>query len=216
PRLETGGPIVKDKLFLEQTAQFRYGTSDVPSRSEDELKTTTWFSSFTRVDANVSPRHSLVATGGIFPSVAKWATLGTFTPPEATADLHSQMNHAGATERAIWSDTLFSETTGQVHIAENDVLPQGNLPMALLPETTLGNFYSTQHRSTATYQLVKTISGTRNIGAGLHLLKAGSALLSSRYHGTSASRPVLVERSDGTLARRLAFAGLTSQSVDST
>src|SRR5438093_972535 len=54
PRLETGGPIVKDKLFIEQTAQFRYGTSDVPSRPEDELKTTTWFSSFTRVDANMS------------------------------------------------------------------------------------------------------------------------------------------------------------------
>ena len=44
PRLETGGPIVKDQLFLEQTAQFRYGTTDVPSRPENELKTTRWFS----------------------------------------------------------------------------------------------------------------------------------------------------------------------------
>jgi TonB dependent receptor-like, beta-barrel/Carboxypeptidase regulatory-like domain len=216
PRLETGGPIVKDKLFIEQTAQFRYGTSDVPSRSEDELKTTMWFSSFTRVDANVSPRHSLVATGGVFPSVAKWATLGTFTPPDATADIHSQVNHVGATERAIWTDTLFSETTGQIHESENDVLPQGKLPMELLPETTLGNFYNTQHRSTATYQLVETVSGTRNIGGGLHLFKAGFDLLYSRYHGTSASQPVLVERTDGSLARRLDFAGPTSQAVDST
>src|SRR5262249_8442324 len=55
PRLETGGPIIKDQLFLEQTAQFRYGTSDVPSRPEDELKKTKWFSSFSRVDWNVSP-----------------------------------------------------------------------------------------------------------------------------------------------------------------
>src|SRR5206468_4053150 len=140
PRLETGGPIVKDRLFLEQTAQFRYGTSDVPSRSEDELKTTKWFSSFTRVDANLSTRHSLVATGGIFPSVANWATLGTFTPPEATADIHSQVNHACATERVIWSDTLFSETTGQVHESETEVLPQGKPLMELRPEITLGNF----------------------------------------------------------------------------
>ncbi len=216
PRLETGGPIAKDRLFVEQTAQFRYSTSDVPSRPEDELKTTTWFSSFTRVDANMSPRHSLVATGGVFPSVAKLATLGTFTPPDATADLRSQVNHVGATERAIWSDTLFSETTGQVHEAQNDVLPQGAQLMALLPETTLGNFYNTQHRSTATYQLVETVSGTRNISGGLHLFKAGFDLLRSRYQGTSASRPVLVERTDGSLARRLDFAGPTSQSVDST
>jgi len=215
PRLETGGPIVKDRLYIEQTAQFRYGTSDVPSRSEDELKTTKWFSSFTRVDANMSPRHSLVATGGVFPSVATWATLGTFTPPEATVDIHSQVNHAGATERAMWSDMLFSETTGQIHESQNDVLPQSKLPMQLLPQTTLGNFYNSQHRATATYQLVETVSGTRNIG-GLHLFKAGFDLLHSVYDGSSASRPVLIERTDGSLARRLDFAGPTTQAVDST
>jgi hypothetical protein len=214
PRLETGGPIVKDRLFVEQTAQFRYGTSDVPSRSEDELKTTKWFSSFTRVDANVSARHSLVGTGGIFPSIATWATLGTFTPPDATVDIHSHVNHGGVTERALWSDTWFSETTVQIHEYLNDVLPQGKLPMELQPQTTLGNFYNTQHRSTATYQLVETVSGTRNL-AGLHLFKAGFDLLRSNYEGTSASRPVLIERVNGSLARRLEFSGTTAQSVDS-
>src|SRR5437762_1863543 len=34
PRLETGGPIVKERLFVEQAAQFRYGTTDV-ARSEE-------------------------------------------------------------------------------------------------------------------------------------------------------------------------------------
>jgi hypothetical protein len=215
PRLETGGPIVKDKLFVEQTAQFRYGTSDVASRPEDELKTTTWFSSFTRLDANMSPRHSVVATGGIFPSVAKWATLGTFTPPEATADIRSHVNHGGITERALWSDRLFSETTLQIHEYANEVTPQGHLPMELLPETTLGHFYNTQQRATSTYQLVESVSGTRNLG-GLHLFKAGFDLLRSTYQGSSASRPVLIERTDGTLARRLDYFGKTAQSVDST
>jgi hypothetical protein len=215
PRLETGGPIVKDQLFLEQTAQFRYGTTDVPSRPENELKTTRWFSSFTRVDWNISPRHSIVGTGGFFPSAETWATLGTFTPPEATADIHAHVNHGGVTERALWSDTVFSETTVQVHEAQTDVDPQGQLPMQLLPETTLGNFYNTQRRSTATYQLVETISGTRNIAGGLHLYKAGFDVLYSRYNGTSASRPVLIERTDGSLARRLDFTGPSAQAVDS-
>jgi hypothetical protein len=215
PRLETGGPIVKDRLFLEQTAQFRYGTSDVPSRPEDELKTTRWFSSFTRVDWNLSPRHSIVGTGGLFPSAETMATLGTFTPPEATADIHAHVNHGGVSERALWSDTVFSETTVQVHEAQTEVLPQGSLPMQLLPETTLGNFYNTQHRSTATYQIVETVSGTRTMGGGLHLYKAGFDALYSRYEGTSASRPVLIERSDGSLARRLDFTGPSAQSVDS-
>jgi len=216
PRLETGGPIVKDQLFLEQTAQFRYGTSDVPSRPEDELKTTRWFSSFSRVDWNASPRHLIVGTGGFFPSVETWATLGTFTPPEATADIHAHVNQGGVSERALWSDSLFSETSVQVHEAQTDVAPQGALPMALLPETTLGNFYNTQHRNTATYQIVESVSGTKTFGGGLHLYKAGFDVLYSRYDGTSASRPVLIERSDGSLARRLDFTGPSAQSVGST
>lgn len=216
PRLETGGPLVKERLFLEQTAQFRYGASDVPSRPEDELRTTKWFSSFTRVDANLSPRHSMIATGGLSPSVATWATLGTFTPPDATVDIHAHVNHAGVTERALWTDTLFSETTVQVHEYETDVIPQGAAPMVLQPETTLGNFFNRQHRSTAAYQLVEAVSGSRHGLGGLHLFKAGFDLLYSRYDGTSASGPVLIERGNGTLVRRLDFAGPTTQAVGST
>ena len=216
PRLETGGPLITNKLFVEQTAQFRYGTSDVPSRPEDELKTTKLFSSFTRVDANVSPKHSLVGAGGLFPSVNTMATLGTFTPPDATVDVHAHVNHAGVTERALWTDSLFSETTVQVHEYQTSVDPQGALPMALQPQTTLGNFFNTQRRTTTSYQLVQAVSGSRTIGGGLHLFKAGFDLLHSRYDGTSASRPVLIERPDGTLARRLDFAAPTAQAVTST
>jgi TonB dependent receptor len=125
------------------------------------------------------------------------------------------VNHGGVTERALWSDTLFSETTLQLHDYDNEVLPQGLLPMEVRPETTVGNFYNTQHRTTATYQLVETVSGTRDLG-GLHLFKAGFDLLRSNYVGSSASRPVSIERTDGTLARRLDFFGKTAQSVDST
>src|SRR5206468_7055509 len=80
PNLELGGPLLKDRLFLEQTAQYRYSTDDIASRPEDERRTTHWFSSFTRVDANLSPRHSLVGTGGFFPSVTTLASLRPFTP----------------------------------------------------------------------------------------------------------------------------------------
>src|SRR6185312_15662023 len=152
PRLETGGPILKDRLFVEQTAQFRYSNTDVPSRPENELKTDRWFSAFTRVDANLSPQHSLMATGGFFPRVSTDTNLGTFTPVLATVNEHSQVNQAAVTERALWTDSLFSETTVQMHRYTNDVTPRDSQPMALYPETTLGNFYNRQRRNTDTYQ----------------------------------------------------------------
>ena len=40
------------------------------------------------------------------------------------------------TERAVWTDTLFAETTVQMHDYQTDVVPQGTAPMILLPDTT--------------------------------------------------------------------------------
>ena len=216
PRLETGGPIISNRLFVEQTAQYRYGASDVPSRPQDELRTSKWFSSFTRVDANLSPRHSLVATGGFFPSRSSLATLGTFTPPDATVDIHGNVNHGSVTERSVWTDTLISQTTVQMHEYRTEIDPQASLPMRVLPETTLGSFFNRQRRDTASYQWIETLSGSRNGPAGLHLFKVGVDLLHSRYDGSSASGPVLILRSDETLARRLDFLGPTRQEVHST
>jgi Carboxypeptidase regulatory-like domain/TonB dependent receptor-like, beta-barrel len=216
PRVETGGPLIKDRLFLEETAQYRYSAGDVPSLPPDLLKVSEWFSSFTRVDANLSPRHSLVATAGIFPSVFHSATLGTFTPPDATVDLHVNGRQMSATDRVTWTDSLYAETSVQTYDYQTGVEPQGLAPMRLLPQTTLGNFYNQQRRDTTTYQLVEAVSGTHGGLGGLHLFKFGADVLRSQYDGTSISRSVFIERTDGTLARRLDFSGPTLQSIGST
>ena len=216
PSVETGGPIIRERLFLEQTAQFRLSKTDVPSRPENELRTDQWFSSFTRVDGNLSPKHSFVATGGIFPRATDFANLGTFTPPDATVNLHSHVNHGAISERALWSDSFFTETSVQLHQYETRDDPLGNATMQLTPETTLGNFYNRQARQASTFQLVETGSGSRNAWGGLHLYKFGLDLLHNEYDGSSASRPVDILRENGTLARRLDFTGATTQSIAST
>jgi carboxypeptidase family protein len=114
PGFVTGGPIGDGSVWLEQSAQYRYDTTDIPSRPEDQLKTAQSLSTFTRVDAKLSPRHSLIVTGGVFPSSVDQATLGTFTPPAATADTSSQAVHGMLTERVILSTRTFLESTVQV------------------------------------------------------------------------------------------------------
>ena len=216
PRFETGGPLINGRLFLEQTAQYRYEAQDVSSRPEDELKRSQWFSAFTRVDANLTGHHSLVGTVALFPSKTTLATLGTFTPPEASADLHNRANQVGISERAVWTDMLFAETTVQMHEYRTRVDGPGTAPMELLPETTVGNFFNEQRRTTMSYQVIETLSGSRQGPLGLQLFKAGVDLLHSRYDGSSVSRPVLIRRSDGRLVRRLDFDGPTRQSAGST
>ena len=216
PNIEVGGPLKKGRVFLEQTAQYHYHATDVASRPESELKTSEWFSSFTRVDAVLSSRHSLAVTGGFVPGTARQTTLGTFTPPDATADVIDRVGHAMLTERSLWGSAAVVETTVQFHEYQTGVHGQGSAPMELLPETTLGNFYNRQQRDTSAYQWIETASGSRHAPGGLHLFKVGFDLLHAGYDGTSESGPVLIARSDGTLARRLDFGGPTVQSVHTT
>lgn len=211
PRFETGGPILKDRLFVQQAAQYRYRSSDVPSRPPDELRRSHGFSSFTRVDAALSPRHQLVALAGFFPTFTKYSTLGTFTPLEATTDMHGGVNTAAVTERSLWSDTVFTETTVEVNRYRTDARPQGDRAMDLLPENTLGHFFNRQVRSTSSYQLIETLSGSARHGDVQHLFKGGLDVLHSRFHGSSESAPVLVRRTDGTMVRRLDFSGRAVQ-----
>ena len=216
PSLETGGPIVKSRLFLEQTAQFRWDSTDVPSRPENELKTTQSYGSLTRLDANVSPRHMLAISGGFERGHAADATLGTFTPPEATADISDDIDYAMVTERTLLRGATFVESTLQVHQYRTGVSGQGTAPMELLPETTIGDFFNRQNRETSTMQWVETVSTSHKWPGGLHLVKFGADVMKSDYQGTSVSAPVLVERTDGSLARRLDYGGPTAQQVHST
>ena len=93
----------------------------------------------------------------------------------------------------------------EFHTYDTSVLGKGPAEMQLLPGTTLGNFFNRQDRSTTSFQWVETVSTSRKGPLGMHAMKAGIDLLHTGYDGTSASRPVLVRRSDGTLARQLVF-----------
>lgn len=216
PRLDTGGPLVDGKLFLRQTAQYRYTATEIASRSQDEVRVDKWLSTFTRLDANAPAGHALVVSGGLFPRQADHATLGTFTPPEAAADLDERIAHGAFIDRAAWTDTIFSESTVRVQQHRTEVEPRGPGAMRLLPETTSGHFFNDQRRTSSSYQWVTTVAATRDGVGGLHLLKLGVDLLHSRYEGFSASKPVLVAASDGRLVRRLDFHGPSMQRVAST
>jgi len=218
PSFEIGGPLKRGRVFLDQAVQYRYQTTDIPSRPETELKRTYMFSSLTRVDTTLSSRHSLIVSGGFAPSTTKQATLGTFTPPDATVNIGDDIAHGMLAERALLGKGTEIESTVEFHTYRTDVDGQGHAPMRLLPETTLGNFFNVQRRDSDSLQWIETASHAykgKGLG-GVHLFKVGLDVLQSRYDGSSDSTPVSIARSDGTLARRLDFDSTTTQSVHST
>jgi hypothetical protein len=173
-------------------------------------------SSLTRIDSTLSPRHSLIVAGGFAPSTTKQATLGTFVPPDATVTITDDVAHGMVVERALLGKGTEIESTVEAHTYRTDVDGQGRAPMTLLPETTLGSFFNVQHRNTGAIQWIETASHSYKGLGGLHLFKLGLDVLHGSYDGSSDSAPLLIARSDGTLARRLDFDRRTRQSVHST
>jgi carboxypeptidase family protein/TonB-dependent receptor-like protein len=216
PSVEIGGPLKRGRIFLDQAVQYRYQTTDIPSRPETELKRQDMFTSLTRVDTILSPRHSLIVSGGFAPSTTRQATLGTFTPPDATVNIGDDVAHGAIAERALLGKGTEIESTIEAHTYRTDVDPHGNAQMTLLPETTRGNFFNVQRRRTDSLQWIEAASHSYKGLGGVHLFKAGLDVLHSTYDGSSDSTPLFIARSDGTLARRLDFEPHTEQSVHST
>jgi len=216
PRFEIGGPVIRDRLFLEQTAQVRYQVGDQSSVSESSQRTTKALSAFTRVDASLAPRHLLVSTVGIFPAATELATVGTFTPADASVNIHVFGRQAALTERAVWSNRTIGETTFQWYESRTSVDPLGTRPMELQPDVILGNYFNTQHRLSTQYQLVEAVTTNRTAAGVAHTLKFGADVLHALYTGTSESRAMLMERADGTVVRRLDFSGASAQRVSGT
>src|SRR5262249_23599964 len=154
-----------------------------------ELKTSQWFASMTRIDANMSPHNTLAITTGFDNADASHATLGTFTPPTATANMSDNLGYAILTERALISNATFLQT--RVRVRENDPRASGQtpLPRILLPETTFGVFYNRQRRQSSTVQWVEAISTSRNGFGAQHLIKVGTDVMADTYDGQSGSSP---------------------------
>jgi hypothetical protein len=216
PRIGVGGPIVKNRVFLEESAQFRYELSEVWSRPPDETKTSKWLSNFTRVDATVSPKLSIIGNVNLFRSAADNVTLSTFNGPAVSPDADDHFASGSLAIHAPLSTRVVLESTFQASSLTTQVAPHGDLSMQLIPSGNTGNFFNQQSRSTSTMQWVQTMTGTYDWGRVSHLFKAGFDVMRTDLTGSSDSGPVSVRRDDLTLARALVFSGPVWQHVTST
>ena len=80
-----GGPLIRNELFVAQSFRYRVVNTKVPARptidNDNHLES---FDSFTQIDANLSPRHSLTGTLSFFPRDIELVNVDTFTPRETS------------------------------------------------------------------------------------------------------------------------------------
>ena len=129
------------------------------------------------------------------------ATLGTFIPPAATVDLRTRANQIAVTERALGTDTVFG----------GDDLVQLTIirPMCCAKDSRASAAAAGDHPATSS--ISSTAIPSPNRSSQPVVAKAPAAYICSKlgstwaqHDGSSLSRPVLIERSDGR-RRRLDF-----------
>ncbi|MGE3841034.1 MAG: TonB-dependent receptor [Vicinamibacterales bacterium] len=217
PRLSITGPLKRDRLLLGAYFQYRYLRTPVRSLPDQPDLGLDSFDSFTRLDAVLSPRHSMVGAVIYFPRKISNATMTTFRPPDSTPKFTQEGFAIGVIDRLILTGNTVLETTFSGRLFEVDLETKGNGPMVFAPQTQSGPYFNREERHVHSLQFVEAVSISRDDFAGQHVFKFGVDVQRSGFDGDHRSQTIEVRRLDGSLAERTVFSpSLTHPEVNGT
>jgi hypothetical protein len=207
PRVYMGGPLLKNKLNITQA--FDYFIKNRPVRGlpwpHDETRTR-GFTSFTGLQAILSPKHLLTASVVAFSLRAEFADTSTLVPQSASSNSNSKGVYASLSDNYQFSSgtlaTMFRYTR-----FDSNAYGQGVQDMLITPNGVGGNAFNSWTRTANQFEALPTFRLARKTWLGSHDLTVGTDVVHRSYTGASHSRPVLLLREDGTLAERIDFRG---------
>jgi hypothetical protein len=214
PRLTVSGPLIKNRVAFTQSLEYRFVRTPVqslpPLQRDTKLET---FDSFTQVDLSLTDRHTATTSFSIFPEKLAYLGLNTFTPQEATPDLHRRGYQTSFQDRYVFGTGLL---TSQFNYQKSDadILPNSTAPYRLLLETTEGGFFNRQDRESRRFEWQEIYQFGEHQFQGTHTLKAGFDFSRSSYDGRQAFSPVDVIGTAGYAVERIQFGAPTHFSVD--
>ncbi|MBI4462715.1 MAG: TonB-dependent receptor, partial [Acidobacteria bacterium] len=206
-----GGPLLKERLTLLQSFQYRFVRSPVTSLPETEQDTELEsFDSFTQLDATFNPNHRLTLAVSFYPQKSRFANLNTFNPQEVAANYRQRGWMAGLQDRWLLGDGSLLESTFSLKEFDVDIFPaRPGHAMVFRPERVFGSSFNTQNRITRRTEWLEVYSLAPRQARGQHLLRVGFGLSRNLFRGFHESNTVLIKRADGTLAERIDFFGPT-------
>ena len=214
PRLTVSGPLVKNRVAITESIEYRFVRTPVtslpPMQRDTKLET---FDSFTQLDMSLTETHTATVSFAVFPEKFAYLGLNTFTPQESTPDLHQRGYQTALQDRYVFGTGLL---TSQFNYQKSDadILPNSTAPFQLLLETTEGGFFDRQSRRSDRFEWQEIYQfGARHFH-GTHILKAGLDYSHSGSDGRQAFSPADVIGTAGYSLERIEFGAPTRFSVD--
>ncbi len=211
PRLRLAGPIQRGRLWFAETVNYRFVRSRVNElessgldRSEQQFES---FDALTQIDYAVRPSQRIIGTFVWFPNNIDNAQLDTLHPFDATPDLAQRGWTAAITERAIFGTGTTLDTSFSIKQFDVGIQPKTFDPTEITVTGVRRNYFNRFDRDSRRYDGSAVLARSINDRVGNHLVKVGASAARTSYDGIDASLPILVIRSDGSLAQRIDFAG---------
>jgi hypothetical protein len=207
PRVTTGGPLVKGKVSLLESAQYEFSQTRVFGLPAFESDTKVQsFESYTRVDWSISEPNHFTASALIAPRKTTYAGLNTFNPQAVTPNIKYDNVLGSVSDQLVVGQSRVLEMRVSVKQFNANIYPsQGRGPMMLAPDVNAGSYFNDQDRTSRRAEWLTTYN-FMPIGPA-HLMKLGAGVTSETFDGVSTSRPVDIVRADGTLSQESVFLG---------
>lgn len=208
PRFVFSGPIKKNKAWWFQDIDGEYDTNLDTSLPSGANTHPLWRAdTLSKVNVNLT-QSNILSTSFLFNHEKdERVGLSQFTPVQSTTDQHHDEWLADVKDSAYFSDQMLVETGIGVSEFHTDVRPRGSLPSLLNPNGAAGSAFERSD------QRARRVQGLANIFLppvqwhGRHEFKVGTDLDAIKYDQSFLRHPILIVRSDGTLARSATFFG---------
>jgi hypothetical protein len=214
PRMTFTGPIIKDRVALMQSFEYRFVRTPVnslpPLQRDTKLES---FNSYTQTDLAINPKQTATLSLAIYPQKLDYMGLNTFTPQPSTADFHQrgyqvygQHRYLAGSESALISQFSYKSY-------DADVTAQNDDPYQLLIDTTEGGYFNRQARRTSRFEWQESYQFAPRQFFGSHQSRAGLNYAHSSYQGKQTFLPVEIIGAYGTPIERISFTQPSSFSI---
>ena len=215
PRATITGPVLKDRIAITQSFEYRYVRTPVnslpPAQRDTKLES---FDSYTQIDFTLSPKQTATASISLYPQKLDYLGLNTFTPQRSTPDFHQRGYQLNVQHRYLIGKEGVLSSQFSYKRFDADVTAQSNDPYQLMDETTQGGFFNRQARRTSRLSWEENYSFAPWQFAGSHHFTVGLSYEHSAYDGHQTFLPVQIDGVSNAPVELISFTSPTSFSIN--
>jgi len=214
PRLTFTGPLVRNRIAITQSFEYRFVETPVnslpPSERDTKLES---FDSYTQLDYTISAKHTASISLAFYPQKLDYLGLNTFTTQQSTPDFHQRGYQVNAQEfYSIGSAGLLTSQFSYKRF-DADITAQNDAPYRLQLETTEGGFFNRQARRSSRVGWQETYRFPTRRFAGSHEFIVGLSYEHSSYDGRQTFLAVELDGVSDLPVERINFTAPTSSHV---